>query len=69
VRDTDDMLKPELVMKSKPEDDFLTGVCSACSNVRFNLTGNSVPQKALLREMFTAHVQGVHETLDGDSAK
>src|ERR1700730_2599946 len=52
------MAKPELIMESRPKDDFLTGVCSACPNVRFIRAGNSLPQTALLRGMFGAHVQG-----------
>jgi hypothetical protein len=54
------MKKPELVIESKPEDDFLTGSCSACSKVRFELTGNSLHQKALLRRMFDTHFKSVH---------
>jgi hypothetical protein len=54
------MKKPELVIESKPEDNFLTGSCSACSRVRFELTGNTLEQKTLLRRMFDAHVKAVH---------
>ena len=50
----DAMKKPELVLTSKPDDDFLTGSCSACG-ARFRLSGNTLQQKALLRAMFDNH--------------
>jgi hypothetical protein len=54
------MKKPELIIESKPEDDFLKGSCSACSRVRFELRGNTLDQKTLLRRMFDAHFKSFH---------
>jgi hypothetical protein len=59
--------KAELVMESKPDDGFLRARCSACPNVRFDLTGNTLSQKVLMRKMFDAHLQRVH--MDKDSVK
>jgi hypothetical protein len=53
--------KAELVIESKPEDDFLKGVCSACPSVRFDLTGNTLKQKQLLRGLFDMHVRRFHQ--------
>ena len=58
--------KAELVMESKPDDGFLRARCSAYPNVRFDLTGNTLSQKALMRKMFDAHFQRVH--MDKESA-
>lgn len=54
------MPKVELIVESKPDDDFLKGHCSACPDARFNLSGNSLAQKALLRNMFDVHLRRVH---------
>jgi hypothetical protein len=50
--------------RSKPADDFLKGVCSICPAVRFNVTGNSLEQKQLLRNMFDLHVRRAHAQED-----
>jgi hypothetical protein len=62
------MKKPELVIESKPDDDFLTGSCSACSKVRFELTGNTLEQKTLLRILFDAHFKSFHMRKNGSQA-
>jgi hypothetical protein len=54
------MKRAELIVTSKPEDDFLTGVCSSCPQVHFRLTGNTLEQKRLLRTMFDNHFRRVH---------
>jgi hypothetical protein len=50
----------ELVISSKPEDDFLNGACSVCHAVRFHLTGNTLERKQLLRKMFDIHFRRIH---------
>jgi hypothetical protein len=60
------MKKPELVLTSKPDDDFLTGSCSACE-ARFRLSGNTLKEKALLRAMFDNHALSIHAP-SGDPA-
>jgi hypothetical protein len=50
------MKKPELVLTSTPEDDFLSGGCSACPTIKFSLKGNNQEHKQLLRTMFDNHV-------------
>ena len=62
------MKKPQLIIESQPEDDFLTGSCSACSKVRFELTGNTLEQKTLLRILFDTHVKSVHMREDASQA-
>jgi hypothetical protein len=52
--------KAELVMESKLDDGFLRARCSACPNVHFSLTGNTLAKKALMRVVFDAHFQLVH---------
>ena len=54
------MNKPELIITSRPDDDFLTGGCSSCPQVKFKLTGNDLHQKQVLRGMFDHHFQRVH---------
>jgi hypothetical protein len=60
----DDVQKANLIIESKSDDDFLKGVCSVCPTVRFNLAGNTLSLKALLRGIFDAHVQAVHKSED-----
>jgi hypothetical protein len=50
----------ELVIKSKPEDNFLDGACSICRSVKFHLTGNTLERKQVLRKMFDNHVRREH---------
>jgi hypothetical protein len=52
--------KPELVIESKPEDNFLRARCSACPSVRFNVVGNTLADKTHLRQMFDIHFRQVH---------
>jgi hypothetical protein len=52
--------KPELILESKPEHNFLRARCSACHGVRFNLVGNTLAEKMQLRSMFDIHVRQVH---------
>jgi hypothetical protein len=54
------MRKADLVLTSKPEDDFLSGHCSSCPQVRFKLSGNTLEYKRALRTMFDAHFRRVH---------
>jgi hypothetical protein len=53
--------KAELVIESAPDDEFLVGRCSICPSVRFNLGGNDLKQKQLLRSMFDIHVRRLHK--------
>ena len=55
-----DVEKAELVIESKPDDTFLRGRCSICPQVRFDLSGNTLEEKQLLRAMFDIHVLRVH---------
>jgi hypothetical protein len=52
--------KPELVIESKPEDNFLKAHCSVCPSVQFNLIGNTLDEKKLLRQMFDIHIRAIH---------
>jgi hypothetical protein len=63
-----DVQKPHLIIESNPDDDFLDGVCSICP-ARFNLKGNTLSLKALLRGMFDAHVKSVHTPQSNVSAE
>jgi len=47
--------KAELVIESSPDDDFLRGRCSSCPDIRFDLMGNTLEEKKLLRAMFDIH--------------
>jgi hypothetical protein len=53
--------KAELVIDSAPDDGFLVAHCSACPAVRFNLSGNTLQEKTLLRTMYDQHFRRVHE--------
>ena len=59
------MDKPELVIDSEPDDTFLKAHCSFC-NARFNLVGNSLAEKQLLRAVFALHTQRVHTPKPGN---
>jgi hypothetical protein len=61
--------KPELVIESKPEDHFLKARCSVCPRVRFNLLGNTLDEKKLLRQMFDIHFRAVHARADASQSK
>jgi hypothetical protein len=61
--------KPELVIESNPDDDFVHGVCSSCPQVRFRLTGNTLEQKTLVRRMFDNHFRKFHMQKDASQAK
>lgn len=52
--------KPELFFLSKPADHFLKAYCSLCPKVRFNVLGNTLEEKKVLREMFDLHVRKFH---------
>ena len=52
--------KAELVLESKPDDGFLKARCSACPNVRFSLTGDTLSQKTRSRRIFDIHFNQVH---------
>jgi hypothetical protein len=52
--------KPELIIESRPEDHFLKVHCSVCPRVRFNVLGNTLGEKKLLRQMFDIHFRAVH---------
>jgi hypothetical protein len=61
--------KPELVIESKPEDNFLKAYCSICSSVRFNLLGNTLDEKKILRQMFDIHSRAVHGRANASQSK
>jgi hypothetical protein len=52
--------KPELFKVSNPDDHFLKAQCSLCPSVRFNLLGNTLEEKKVLRQMFDIHVRQAH---------
>ena len=54
------MEKPELFIIFKPEDNFLKAQCPLCPKVRFNLLGNTLEEKKVLRQMFDIHVRRLH---------
>ena len=47
------MDKAELVITSKPEDNYLDAGCSICPVVKFHLSGNALEQKQMLRRCLT----------------
>jgi len=55
--------KPELILESKPDHNFLRAHCSLCT-ARFNLVGNGLAEKALLRQMFDVHARQVHKSYE-----
>ena len=59
--------KPELIVDSKPEHHFLRAHCSLC-RVRFNLVGNELAEKAMLRQMFDIHAREVHKWCDSTTS-
>ena len=59
------MDKPELILDSHPDDTFLKAHCSSCK-ARFDLMGNSLNEKELLRAMFDLHTKRVHWPKSGN---
>jgi hypothetical protein len=57
--------KPKLIIESEPDDKFLKASCSSC-NARFDLTGNGLTEKELLRAMFDLHKRRVHSPRPGN---
>jgi hypothetical protein len=62
------MPKAELIIESKPDDNFVNGVCSSCPTTRFRVSGNTLEQKTLVRRMFDAHFRIVHMREDASQA-
>jgi len=62
--------KPELIIESEPDDMFLKARCSSCK-ARFDLTGNRLTEKELMRAMFDLHRRRVHspKPRDGEVQK
>jgi hypothetical protein len=54
------MKKPQLVIDSIPDDKFITGHCSSCSDFSFRIEGNSLVNKTLARGLFDLHFKLVH---------
>jgi hypothetical protein len=52
--------KPELILESKPEHNFVRARCSLCPRVWFNLVGNTLAEKVMVRQMFDIHAREVH---------
>lgn len=59
------MDKPELIIESEPDDTFLKAHCSFCQ-ARFDLIGNGLTEKELLRAMFDLHAKRVHSPKPGN---
>jgi hypothetical protein len=55
--------KVQLLIESKPDDSFLIATCALCGT-RFELPGNSLAHKELLRKKFEIHCRGVHPEAD-----
>jgi hypothetical protein len=60
-----DVSQAELILESGPDNHYLRAKCSLCA-VRFNLLGNTLQEKQLLREMFDVHVRAIHMRRTGD---
>jgi len=60
--------KPELVIDSNPEDNFLRARCSGCPEVRFNVVGNTLADKTHLRQMFDIHFRQAHMRVEAIGA-
>ena len=62
------MDKADLVLDSQPEDLILKAHCSFCG-ARFDLTGNGLAEKQLLREIFDLHVRRIHSPRKNDNGE
>jgi hypothetical protein len=49
--------KPEVFIVSNPDDHFLKAQFSLCPGVRFNLLGNTLEEKKVLRQIFDIQVR------------
>ena len=59
--------KPELIIESAPQDNFLRARCAVCPRVRFNLSSNTLEDKKRLRQMFDIHLRGFHRDQNGQT--
>jgi hypothetical protein len=51
--------KADLIIESEPDETFLKAHCSSCE-ARFDLMGNGLTEKELLRAMFDLHTRRAH---------
>jgi hypothetical protein len=59
------MEKAELIVESSPDDSGLRARCSLCG-ARFDLIGNRLTEKQLLRGLFDLHARRVHSAKPGN---
>ena len=59
--------KAELIIESNPDDMGLRARCSLCGT-RFDLSGNRLTEKQLLRGLFDLHLRRLHSPAGDDSA-
>lgn len=60
--------KPELIIRSSPDDELLSGNCSHCPAVQFRFRGNNLRNMELMRGMFDKHFKRVHMRKDESQA-
>jgi hypothetical protein len=63
------MEKPELLIEYTQNNDLLQGRCSSCPHTVFNLKGDNIEQKMVLRQMFDLHCKRVHKHGGASQAK
>jgi hypothetical protein len=57
--------KADLIIESEPDETFLKGRCSSCE-AQFDLMGNGLSEKELLRAMFDLHTRRAYSPKPGD---
>jgi hypothetical protein len=62
------MKKPEMVIDSAPDDDFITIRCSSCDDFRVRVEGNTLSQKVIARGIFDLHFKLHHMREDASQA-
>ena len=62
------MKKPEMVIESVPNDDFIVIRCSSCDDFRVRIEGNTLAHKSLIRGIFDLHFKQVHMREDASQA-
>jgi hypothetical protein len=52
--------KPQLVIDSGPDDDFISIRCSSCETFVVRIEGNTLSNKVLMRGRYDLHFKQVH---------
>jgi hypothetical protein len=62
------MKKPELIIESTPDDDFISIRCSSCDTFKVRIEGNTLASKTMIRGIYDLHFRYIHVSEDASQA-